>query len=263
MRYVASGDDLVEYDVAGSGPGLVLVHGSGGDAEVNYGHLVDRFTDRHTVIRPNYSGSGGTKDSGGALTVERLAAQVDAAVRNAPVAGPVDVVGFSLGAVVAAGLAAIRPDSVRRLVLIAGWAVSGARQRLHFDLWRRLWDTDPALFTRFIQLEGWSPAWLDAAGDEGIARMIGETRFPEGIRRQIDLDVSVDIRPLLPRITAPTLVIGATRDQIVPVTAARELRELIPGSRYEELDSGHLVIVERADEVTELVKGFLGHAGAG
>ncbi|CCB75689.1 MULTISPECIES: alpha/beta fold hydrolase [Streptomycetaceae] len=257
MRLAVNGDELVEYDVTGSGRGLVLVHGTGGDAETNYGHLVDRFAARHTVIRPNYSGAGGTKDSGGPLTPERLAGQVAAAVRDAEDDGPVDVVGFSLGAAVAATLAALRPELVRRLVLVAGWAVSGPRQRLAFDLWRRLWHTDRDLFHRFVQLEGWSPAWLDAAGDEEIAKLVAQAGFGEGTLRQIDLDVRLDISPFLPRVTASTLVIGATRDQIVPVTATRELHEAIVGSRYEELDSGHLVIVERADELTELVAEFL------
>lgn len=33
----------VSYQVDGNGPGLVLVHGTGGDGESNWGHLVERF----------------------------------------------------------------------------------------------------------------------------------------------------------------------------------------------------------------------------
>ncbi len=257
MRYVANGTELVEYATVGSGPGLVLVHGTGGDAESNYGHLVGRFSDRHTVITPNYSGSGGTKDSGGPLTVEGLARQVEAAVADAGVRGPVAVVGFSLGAGVAAALAALRPELVSRLVLVAGWAVTGPRQRLAFDLWRRLWSADPELFARFVTAEGWSPAWLDGAGYTQVEQAVADTSFPEGARRQIDLDAELDISALLPGITAPTLVIGATRDQIVPVTYTVELHKAIPGSRYEELDSGHLVIYERPDELVRLISDFV------
>ncbi|GAA1911234.1 alpha/beta fold hydrolase [Streptantibioticus ferralitis] len=257
MRYVASGTDLVEYATAGSGPGLVLVHGTGSDAESNYGHLVGRFSDRHTVITPNYSGSGGTKDSGGPLTIDGLARQVEAAVADAGAPGPVAVVGFSLGAAVAAALAAIRPELVSKLVLVAGWAATGPRQRLAFGLWRRLWTADPALFARFVTTEGWSSAWLDDAGDTAIERTVAQTSFPDGARRQIDLDIALDIRALLPDITAPTLVVGAARDQIVPVAYTRELHESIPGSRYEELDSGHLVIHERPAELAGLIRDFV------
>src|SRR3954447_19207315 len=91
----------VHYEVGGSRPGLVLVHGTQGSGATNWGHLVDRFTDARTVVTPDYSGSGTTTDDGGELTPELLAGQVLGAAADA-VEGPVDMVGFSLGAVVAA-----------------------------------------------------------------------------------------------------------------------------------------------------------------
>ena len=68
---------VMEYLVDGTGPGLVLVHGTGGSAEANWGHLVGRFSKHWTVIRPNYSGSGNTTDAGGSLSVEQLALTPD------------------------------------------------------------------------------------------------------------------------------------------------------------------------------------------
>ncbi|MGI5286041.1 alpha/beta fold hydrolase [Nonomuraea polychroma] len=68
----------VHYGRAGSGPGLVLVHGTGGDAQTNWAHLVPGFTDIRTVITPDYAGSGQTADPGGELTLDLLAGQVAA-----------------------------------------------------------------------------------------------------------------------------------------------------------------------------------------
>src|SRR5262249_2264695 len=121
MPTVSAGDASVHYEVAGSGPGLVLVHGTQGNGETNWRHLVGRFADARTVITPDYSGSGRTTDGGGELTPESLAEQVGAVAREAA-DGPVDLLGFSLGAVVAAATAALHPELVRRLVLVAGWA---------------------------------------------------------------------------------------------------------------------------------------------
>src|SRR5690242_13894435 len=110
----------VSYTTTGEGPGLVFVAGTGMAAELNYGHLTGEFAGSRTVILPDYAGSGQSDDPDGPLTVESLAGQIAAAARAAAgnvAAGAdtggndrVDVVGFSLGAVVAAALAALHPE---------------------------------------------------------------------------------------------------------------------------------------------------------
>jgi pimeloyl-ACP methyl ester carboxylesterase len=77
------------------------------------------------------------------------------------------------------------------------------------------------------------------------------------MRRQIELDRHADVSGLLPAITAPTLVIGLTRDQVVPVERVRQLHGLIPGSQYAEIDSGHVVPFEQPAELVKLCQEFL------
>ena len=140
MPTVSVGTATVHYLVDGSGPGLVLVHGTAFGAEGIWGHLVDYFSGDHTVIRPNFAGSDETTDDGGDLTIEALAEQV-AAAAEAATDGRVDLVGFSLGAVVAAAVAALRPDLVRRLVLVAGWiGPNDEYLRNLMTVWRRIAD---------------------------------------------------------------------------------------------------------------------------
>src|SRR5207248_9129818 len=75
--------------------------------------------------------------------------------------------GYSLGAAAAAALAAEHGDRVRSLALVCGWARSGPRERLQFDVWQRLFAADRDLFTRYLFSVGMSPAVLEAAG-EGV-----------------------------------------------------------------------------------------------
>ncbi|UBU12731.1 alpha/beta fold hydrolase [Nonomuraea gerenzanensis] len=249
MPTVIHGGGAVHYGKAGSGPGLVLVHGTGGDAVTNYAHLVPGFADLRTVITPDYAGSGRTFDPGGDLTLDLLAGQVAAAFEE-----PSDLVGFSLGAVVAAKLAAERPELVRRLVLIAGWThLADSRLELGLRTWARLAATDPESFAAYGPLVGFSPGFVGSVGAGAL--MAGQA--PPGTLRQIELDLRVDIRDLLPRITAPTLVIGNTQDYLVPVEHARAMHAAVPGSEYAELDSGHVVLHERPAEVTALIREFI------
>lgn len=254
MPTVTVDDAEVYYSTAGSGPGLVLVHGTQGTGETNWAHLTDRFTAERTVVALDYSGSGRTTDDGGELTVEKLADQVAAVTKDA-VSGPVDVVGFSLGAVVAAATAAREPGLVRRLVVLAGWPHGDdARHRLNFELWRDLERAGFEIFNRFATVTGFTPPYLSALGHDGVEAALAIGAPQPGLARQIDLDIRADIRDLLPRITAPTLVIGFTQDQMVPPAGSRALHEAIAGSTYAELDTGHLAIYEKPDEITTLIR---------
>jgi pimeloyl-ACP methyl ester carboxylesterase len=248
----------VHYSVSGHGPGLLLVHAIQGSAETNWGQLRTQFDDRFTVITPDYSGSGQTTDDGGRLTTELLAEQIAAVARKAA-DQPVDLLGYSLGAAVAATTAATHPELVRRMVLVAGFAQADtAYHRLNFELWRDLERIDFRLVYRLWLLTGLSPAFIDRVGYDRVTQILAAGSPVPGLDRQIDLGLRLDIRELLPEITAPTLVIGLTRDQMVPIEASRRLHAAIPGSRYAEIDSGHLVLRERPEELVSLVRDFLG-----
>jgi pimeloyl-ACP methyl ester carboxylesterase len=65
-------------------------------------------------------------------------------------------------------------------------------------------------------------------------------------------------------ISAPTLVIHGSEDRLVPPSNARALAEAIPGARLRILEgAGHLVFIERAEEVNREVLTFLGEGEPG
>ncbi|GAA2670738.1 alpha/beta fold hydrolase [Nonomuraea recticatena] len=258
MPFISAQDTRVHYEVDGQGPGLVLVHGMGGDAEKVFGNVFGHFTGTRTVVRPNFSGSGQTTDDGRDLSVDGIAEQITAATRAA-VDGPVDLLGFSLGAVAAASVAARHPELVRRLVLVAGWTDStGPRDRFYFETARELLDTDRELFKRFSTLTGFGAAALDRFGHEGLAHSLADAWPPPGIARQVDLGLNVDIRPLLPTITAPSLVIGFTDDNMIPIEGSRRLHAAIPDSRLIEIErQGHMDWFADPSELIALTRDFI------
>jgi len=256
----------VSYQRDGQGPGLVFVHGTGGDSQSNWGHLVKDFSTQWTVIRPDYSGSGTTEDDGQPLTVAFLASQVVGAARAAG-AVPFDLVGFSLGASIAAYIASEYPQEVCSVVLLAGFASGNdGRLNLEFSLWRDLIRTDRKAMARLLLLTGFSPDFMNKLSpsqiDENIESILTGNRW-EGMGRQVELDLTLDVREQVKRIAKPTLVIGCSHDHMVPPAHARALAGDIPGARYTELDSGHLAPLERPDEFAQLVQDFLQAQGRG
>jgi pimeloyl-ACP methyl ester carboxylesterase len=254
MTNLTVGNTRIGYRTEGSGPALVLVHGVGPGAAMWDG-LVGRFTDRNTVILPDLAGSDAAEDDGSPLTIEALAGQVIAVIEDAG-GGPADLLGFSMGAPTAAAAAALRPDLVRRLVPVAG-LVDGSDEYLRqlVDAWLSLTD-NPEGFGRLGTLAAYNPPFLDAIGHEMVEQLHGFMRPTKARLRQLDLLRRLDIRELLPKIEAPTLVIGCTQDRTVPVGNHRELAAGIAGSEYIELDSGHVVPMERPDEFVRLVQDF-------
>jgi pimeloyl-ACP methyl ester carboxylesterase len=260
MKTVEIDGARVAYRVDGSGPGLVLVHGTGGNAETNWEHLVPALVRHWTVVRPDYSGSGDTRDDGGDLTAERLAAEVVAAAEAAG-AVPFDLVGFSLGAAVATKIAADHPHLVRRVVLLGAFLDgAGPRQRIQFGLWNDLIRTDRQAMARLVLLTGFSPAFLSGLGHDGIADAVAaivEGTDWAGMARQVDLDLAIDVSEAARQIEKPVLVVGCTHDHMVPPAEARAVAAVIPGARYAELPAGHLAALEQPDAFLALLDDFL------
>ncbi|MEU8621074.1 alpha/beta hydrolase [Streptomyces sp. NPDC048623] len=258
-RTVTVAGARVHYDTTGTGSPLLLVHGTGsGGAVINWGQTAPRFSGSRTVITPDLSGADRTVDDGAPLTVEALAEQVIAVIEDAGL-GPVDLLGFSMGSPVSAAVAALRPDLVKRLVLVAGWTYTEGDEYLrnNFTLWQRLGENDPAAFGRFVTMTGFSRGFLNGIGREGVEALIPNMPPTSGTLRHVGVDRAVDIRELLPRITAPTLVIGCTQDATVPVENSRALAAAIGGSSYAEIDAGHVVFFEREDAFVATVTDFL------
>lgn len=250
----------VAYRVDGEGPGLVLIPGTGGNSESNWGHLLAPFVSDWKVVRPEYSGAGHTTDDGEPLSVEKVAEQIVAAARAAD-AVPFDVVGYSLGASLAAYIAAEYPEEVNSVVLLAGFASGDdSRARLQFGLWKDLIANDLHSMARLVLINGLSPAYLSAMSDqqiEELTEIIVTINDWPGMLRQIDLDLALDIRKQIPKILKPTLVIGCTHDQMIPAPQVKALAAQIEGAEYRELDSGHLAILEKAEEFAQITREFL------
>ncbi len=225
----------------GSGPAVVLIHGTGADAEANWGPLIESLSDRYLVLAPNLPGAGETPAGRAPLKLEELAAQVIATVRAAGVAEPFYLVGHSLGAVLAAAVAAREPEQVRSLLLHAGWVKTGAREALTFDLWSRLLRADPGLLARYLVLEAMSPALLQQASSDQLEDLVAGFTSMLDLRTagQIELDGRIDLEPLLSNIRAATLVLASAEDRIIPPRHQRALAEAIPGARYREIPGGH------------------------
>jgi len=90
-----------------------------------------------------------------------------------------------------------------------------------------------------------------------ITRMV-ESIPAEGYAGCAEALGGADLRPDLPKITVPVLVVSGAQDAALPPSCSRDIAARISGARYVELDpAAHLACVERADAVNALLRDFL------
>ncbi len=239
----------LHYLATGSGPAVVLIHGTGADAESNWAPLMDTLGARYRVVAPNLPGAGGTPPRSHRLDLDELADQVVATVGAAGVTGGFHLVGHSLGAVVAATVAARHPGRVRSLLVHAGWATTGPREALMFDLWSRLLSTDVELLARHLVLEAMSPTLLEEASTSELDELVAgfASMLDPAIAGQIELNSRIDQAAVLRDIRAATLVLASAEDRIIPPPHQRAVAEAIPDARYREIGGGHGLPFEDPD----------------
>ncbi|MEO6156963.1 MAG: alpha/beta fold hydrolase [Ilumatobacteraceae bacterium] len=198
-------------------------------------------------------GSGESAMPAGPLTVEGLADQAAAVMAHLG-HERYHVAGYSLGAVAALGVAARDAEHVITATSLCGWALTDARMRFTFDLWKRLIAISPELFMRYAVADGFTAGAIAALEPmlEDVISMGAATIAP-GSAAQLDLDSVVDISAMLESITAPTLIIGAEQDRWVDVSHSHDLASKISGARLELLPAGHVVIQELPGDVARLL----------
>jgi pimeloyl-ACP methyl ester carboxylesterase len=244
----------------GSGPGLLLAHGAGSSLANTYGPILEGLAARHTVVGVDYPGSGETPRSTAPLSVDDLADQLVAAA-DAEGLDRFAVSGYSLGGAVAIRIASRHPERVTALVLTAAFAHRDNRLALASSVWNKIAASgDGELLAEFMLLMALGTQGLQSMPGEQLRQVLGYTAAAavEGSPEQADLVGRVDVRDDLAAIDVPALVISTTDDRLTSTALHRHLAHTISGAELAEIVTGHVPMLERADDWLRLITDFLG-----
>jgi proline iminopeptidase len=193
--------------------------------------------------------------------------------------GPIVSIGTSYGGMVAMAHAARHPASVAALVLIVTASHSGfigrakdivaergtpEQRAVTEELWAGRLDTAAAM-RRYYELMG--PLYSRTHDPERAKASLDRRIFsPEALNRAFapgGFMYTLDLRPELGNITAPTLVIAGRHDWICPPEFSEEIHRLIPGSELRIFeDSSHSVRSDEPERLIEAISGFVSGVGA-
>jgi len=268
VRYAVAPDGVhVAYQIVGDGaidvlaiPGFVSHLDLWWDAPTD--RLVRRLASFSRLILFDKRGMG-LSDRPAAVDVEHWVADARA-VLDAAGSDQAVILGISAGGPTAALFAASHPERTRALIIYGGYArfLAGDGYDLGADR-----DTVES-FVRHMEANWGTGVGLsvlapsratDPAARQYWARHQTISASPGAAATFLRALAAIDVRHALPTIGAPTLILHVTRDQNVPVEAARHCRELIPGATLVELDSDiHLIwLSDVVDEITRAIEAFI------
>jgi pimeloyl-ACP methyl ester carboxylesterase len=260
----------LRYDIAGEGPGILLVHGGLADRHL-WDDQFEALAEHYRVARYDQRGFGESSPAGGEISwFEDIGGMLDALGMEEAA-----IVGLSMGGRAALDFAIAHPERVRALVL-SGPGMSG--NQFSAETGSRIEEADELLESGNIPggVELELRLWIDGEGrDPGDvpngARERTRAMMVRNYERDAQLDTSpVSVRELDPpaagrlyELRVPTLVIVGDRDIPDMHEIADRLVQSAPSARKAVIaNAAHHPNLEHPDEFNRLVLDFLLTAAA-
>lgn len=264
-RYATTADGVnIAYACVGDGAPVVFSSNFGGDLH-NY-HLAGSeqrgLTDRlaalgWAVVRHDTRGMGASDRDISDWRLEARVRDLDAVVATLD-APRFALVGIDQGAPAAIAYAAKHPTAVSRLILVCPWARGESRYAL------------PALRIAMSSAATAGSAWeiltnvignvvtqfADPERAQRIARSIRESMSAESLNAYFAASRAIDVRDMLPRVAAPTLVIHEPSFPFGSFELCKEVASGIPNAHLIAVNDGS-VTGKSYDELVPAIHGFL------
>lgn len=263
MPMITLGDLSVYYEKHGQGEPVLLIHGLGSSTE-DWEPQVEALARDFTVVTYDVRGHGKTAKPAGAYSVPQFAADAARLLEHLAL-GPLQVMGLSMGGMIAFQLAADRPDLVRSLIIVN----SGPEMIL------RSWKEKLAIYQRtvIVRLLG-----MSKMGEVLAGRLLPDPRHaalrrtfverwgrndPGAYLRALAALVGWSVMAKLPQITCPVLVVAADQDY-TPVAWKRDYTSKMPRASLAVIpDARHMMPVETPAPFHAVIIPFLKGEGAG
>jgi pimeloyl-ACP methyl ester carboxylesterase len=260
MAWAELTDVRLYYELIGSGEPLLLIPGLGATCRC-WDAVTPELAASFNLILMDNRGIGRSRPKRHARSLRDYAADVVELLDELQL-DRVNVLGLSLGGLIAQRLAVEHPSRVDRLVLMScPDGFSPYLRQMANLLGQALRKFNRENFSRTVELLGTSPEYMDAHIDEVEARVRDKCAAPVSrgaLGRQLRCLASSEIPAERYHITAPTLVVAGERDALIPSCYAKRMAGKIPGSQYLVVPcAGHNPLTECPDVVVPPVVRFL------
>jgi 3-oxoadipate enol-lactonase len=233
-------------------PVLVLGNSLGTTGELWQAQLA-AFEEHFLVLRYEHRGHGGSPAPSGPYTMDDLGGDVLALLDRLGL-DRVRYAGVSLGGMVGIWLAAHAPDRIARLAVCCTTARFDAPDA-YLERADRVRREGIGALAEQVVSRWFTPSFLSrqTATVERFQQTLSGCDN-EGYAGCCEALAAMDLLPVLPSITASTLVIAGEEDQATPPRYGQVIADAVPGATLQRVpDAAHLANVEQADRVTTLL----------
>jgi pimeloyl-ACP methyl ester carboxylesterase len=219
--------------------------------------FLDRLAERRTVIVPSLPGFPGGDRGHGVLDshLDWLLAVRQTLVKSG--LDGADLTGSSVGASLAAEMAALWPASVRKLALIAPFGLFDEADP-PTDPWAQRADQVPGLMCADPEI--WKSLKAIPEGANSVEWPIEQTRANEAAARIFWPLGNTRLEKRLPLVQAPTLLLWGEQDRIIPRSYAARIARTLGGPSETRViaGAGHLAELDQPEAVADAILSWVG-----
>lgn len=260
LSFVNANNLSLRYEISGSqGPVVVILHEMGISLE-SWDAVLPYIQSGHRVLRYDLPGFGLSEKLRGPITIDDEVADLNALLDALHIEGKVTLAGGAAGGAVALAFAAAHPERTQGVIAFcpAAYPAPQARSLAVADsiakaplekyvvggldvVYPKDLQTDPAKVAKFVALE--------MATD------------PQSLSYTYHMIASTSFAPILPKISVPATIVGSTQFKYHSPEQLKALSQLIPGGKFEEINTGHFAAYESPELVGPTVSRFLASVG--
>ena len=230
---------------------LVLVHGTAGNIDSHFGFLFPMMAFRQRVVGINLADPGTET-----IAIEQFVAQVSAVINAEVPDGAVTLLGYSMGAPIAAKTAHTLGTKVANLILVAGYMKTDTHQKLRGHIWLSLYKEGNPLLKNFMSFNAFSPFHMRSRSLEDMLAGTAKMNVTPFLAKQAELNTRIDVLAECEELQARTLVVGLSDDFSCPKHHSKAMFGTIIHASYTEIATGHAVVHERPAELFYHVNRF-------
>lgn len=248
----------MNYEIEGSGKTLVFIHGLS-ESMLYWQFLAAHLKEDYQVLRIDLRGHGQTELGDDVITIDLFADDLKNLLDELKIES-VNLVGFSLGGVVALDFAVRYPQMISSLVLMSTFCRSDEYQTSILNQFKDKLESSFEDFYDFILPLALCPDVIEDNLDDinFLKEYHSKTANTKAYIEAVDACLDFDVENELSQIDVPTLVLAGKYDELCPLASQEDMKSKIKNSELIVFDNArhNLMVGKNSMKMLDILKKF-------